>query len=869
MNAAARTESNDEPHSKSVDRVGLGGAPARRLTWRHPARWWALAVSGVKGAPVSSTLLAAVSAVGLANLAVGSGTLHRNFTVSIGAFEDLRLWTAVSSGLLVRQPVEYIVFVVALALAAAPLERRVGSARFVIAAATTQVLGVFLSLGVARLTELFDKDWGLRLHNGAALGTSTWIVGVAMVASSQMSTLWRRRLRFGTLALLTTLMLFSGHLQDVITLTSAVVGIALGPVIVGKSARGTRLAGTRREGRVLIALIVAVSALGPMIAALRPDAIGPFAVLRDVIRGVPYTVTEVRDICAASVADPECRTGMRDLQLGGIGPKILSLMPSIFLLSLADGLRRGRRFAWRATIVVQMVLLIASVANYAIPLIEASNDESIFYGMESPALYPAIVPFLLPTAVTLLLLLTRGYFDVGAPRGTYRKCGRSVVKVGVILAALYVSLGVLTRYEFDPRPSALTLAADFPQRLIPPVYLQWLEPRLLPNGSLATIVFEWTGVIFWAAMCLFVLGSFLKSGSDIDNCDTERARTLLTSGTSSALSWMTTWKGNTYWFSPDRTSYVAYRVISGVALTTGNPVGPRNRLRDNVIDFAEFAVGNGWTPCFYSVTSEVRVITDSLGWGAIQVGEETILDLEDLTFTGKRFQDVRTSLNRAKKDGIQAEWLNFADAPRVITDQIAAISEEWVADKGIPEMGFTLGGNNEIDDPQVRCLVAVDGDRTVHGITSWLPVYENGKIVGWTLDFMRRRSAGFRPAMEFLIASAAISLREEGARFLSLSGAPLAKLDDARRSAPNAEYSASSPALDSLLEMLGKTLEPVYGFRSLLAFKSKFQPRYEQMHMVFADTAALPSIGNAVARAYLPEISLGQSYRLVRTLITR
>jgi hypothetical protein len=47
--------------------------------------------------------------------------------------------------------------------------------------------------------------------------------------------------------------------------------------------------------------------------------------------------------------------------------------------------------------------------------------------------------------------------------------------------------------------------------------------------------------------------------------------------------------------------------------------------------------------------------------------------------------------------------------------------------------GLTLGGLDELADEQVRCLVAIDTDRTVHGITSWLPIYTDGKITGWTL----------------------------------------------------------------------------------------------------------------------------------------
>ena len=41
------------------------------------------------------------------------------------------------------------------------------------------------------------------------------------------------------------------------------------------------------------------------------------------------------------------------------------------------------------------------------------------------------------------------------------------------------------------------------------------------------------------------------------------------------------------------------------------------------------------------------------------------------------------------------------------------------------------------------------------------------------------------------------------------------------------------------------------------------------MHMMFADPAALPSIGNAIGRAYLPDVSLGDGMRLLRTMIKR
>ncbi len=89
-------------------------------------------------------------------------------------------------------------------------------------------------------------------------------------------------------------------------------------------------------------------------------------------------------------------------------------------------------------------------------------------------------------------------------------------------------------------------------------------------------------------------------------------------------------------------------------------------------------------------------------------------------------------------------------------------------------MGFTLGGMDELMDDDVLCCAAVDGDGLVHGVTSWLPVFEDGSVVSWTLDFMRRREDGFPGVMEFLIASAVLELRSS-VEVISLSGSPLAK----------------------------------------------------------------------------------------------
>ncbi|HEY4991814.1 MAG TPA: DUF2156 domain-containing protein, partial [Nakamurella sp.] len=362
--------------------------------------------------------------------------------------------------------------------------------------------------------------------------------------------------------------------------------------------------------------------------------------------------------------------------------------------------------------------------------------------------------------------------------------------------------------------------------------------------------------LVWAVILLGLLRSFVVAKVESAGEDRVRARAILEQNGTTALSYLTTWEGNSYWFTADGKSFVAYRVEGGVAITTGDPVGPPADLAGTTEEFVAFCNAENWTPCLYSTTDAVKEITDGFGWPSLQVAEETVLPLGKLAFTGKKFQDIRTSISRAGKGGISAEWVRYHDAPLAIRDQIQAISEEWVSDKALPEMGFTLGGLDELDDPAVRCLIAIDQDRTIHGITSWMPCYRDGVTVGWKLDFMRRRGEGFKGVMEFLIGTAALDLQKEGAEFVSLSGAPLAQAN------PGDEQSG----VQKLLEVVGKTMEPVYGFRSLLKFKAKFQPEYQPMYMCYPEAAVLPRIGLGISHAYLPNMTFGQAVRMMGQL---
>ncbi len=335
--------------------------------------------------------------------------------------------------------------------------------------------------------------------------------------------------------------------------------------------------------------------------------------------------------------------------------------------------------------------------------------------------------------------------------------------------------------------------------------------------------------------------------------DRGQAVDLLRASGGTTLSWMSTWPANRWFFPPDVTGrpagYLAFQLHRGVAVALGDPVAPDPATRAEILDrFVDEQDRLGQQFCLFSVTDEVVAWGQGRGYRSVNVAEEAVIDLPELEFRGKRWQDVRTALNRAEKEGIKYRSGRLGDLPRGLQAQVRAISELWVSDKGLPEMGFTLGGVDEALDPEVVVGLAVDDENTVHGVTSWLPVFAPGAVHrGWTLDVMRRLPDGFRPVTEFLIASACLDFQQQGASLVSLSGAPLAHAGG---------NDASLGGLERLLDTLGAAMEPLYGFRSLESFKAKFSPRHRSLSMVFRDEAALPRIGLALTRAYLPDASV-------------
>ena len=344
-----------------------------------------------------------------------------------------------------------------------------------------------------------------------------------------------------------------------------------------------------------------------------------------------------------------------------------------------------------------------------------------------------------------------------------------------------------------------------------------------------------------------------------------RVRALIRRYGGSTMSWMITWQPMNYFFGPggdDSAGVVGYRMHVGTVIGLADPVAePADRAR-LLAEFVDFAESQAAVPCLFSVSGETAETMRGKGWRALQIAEDTLMDLPDLEFAGKKWQKIRTAMNKAQKNGTTYISGLLRDQPAEILMQVREISEQWVGEKELPEMGFTLGTVEEALDDDVRIALAVDAEGVVQAALSWLPVYRGGPsggARGWTLDLMRKRNGpGAGNMVEFLIARSALEYKEEGADFLSLSGAPLAHSGDD-------DDNADMAVLDRGLDLLGQALEPYYGFRSLHHFKAKFNPRIDPVYLCFRDEADLPRIGLAIGRAYLPGATTRQLAALARS----
>ncbi|HVB05184.1 MAG TPA: DUF2156 domain-containing protein [Acidimicrobiales bacterium] len=820
--------------------------------------------SFAKAAPFALAAVIGLWVMGLAGNTIVHGptvALLSRANLGLPAFSLHGTWYPLASRIWCADLAGYLVTTLLFLVLCAPAERILGSRRTANIFLCSLLGTTAVVAGIAAISGALSADGPSGLRTASAVGPSTGAFGVLLALTHTLTPLWRRRIRVLSIVGLATLVLYSGQLQDVSRLAAALIGLLCGPLLLTTPAAGRRWRVARatiepQERRLLVALVVVALAAGPLVLLLNRVANGPAARLKGLLMAPSPTRAVVRHLCPQPAAPASCHTVVGYVISRSFGAEIRMILPVLIACVLAEGLRRGYRSAYVGALGFHIVLAAVGVAAILHGALGASWSGG-GSGLQLSKFARDVSADLIPAGVALLIYVMRDHFTVRSRAGAYRRLLRLSAGVLVGTSTIYLIGGYLARAQFDRAFGFGDLLRNLPSRFLPPEYLGLIKPRFHPVSGVAGELSDWTGAVFWIVVLAALLVMFRRGGALEHHAEPTEIRRMLREYGGSNLAYMSTWEGHDHWLSSDRRSAFAYRVISSVAITTGEPLGDPARKASAVREFSEFCARNGWTPCLFCVSEDFLPAIEAQQWHALKVANDAVIPLAPFDLSGRRLQDVRTAMHRAGRKGIEARWIDFHDASPSLVQQIAAMGRQLRASRGAPELSFTIGGVPELLDSQTRCLVAVDPEGVVHGVVSWIPVFRAGEVVGWTLDFMRRSPDGLKGVMDFLIASSALSFRQEGSEMMSLSGVPL----------PPDTAGRSPSAVERVLDGAGSLVNRAFRFESLLAFKDKFRPDYESLFLAYRDGMDLPRIAYAVGRAYLPSVTLREAIGFGRSVL--
>ncbi|MFG2831668.1 phosphatidylglycerol lysyltransferase domain-containing protein [Streptomyces sp. NPDC048434] len=314
-------------------------------------------------------------------------------------------------------------------------------------------------------------------------------------------------------------------------------------------------------------------------------------------------------------------------------------------------------------------------------------------------------------------------------------------------------------------------------------------------------------------------------------------------------------------FSPTGKAAVCYRVISGVMLASGDPIGDVEAWPGAIERFMEEAKAHSWTPAVTGCSETGgQVWTRETGMDALELGDEAIVDVADFTLTGRAMRNVRQMVKRIERNGYETRVRRVRDLEPAELTQIQKAANAWRDTD--TERGFSMALG--------RIDAVADGDAVI--ATAHLPVGEGEEsgpygdlkamqhFVPWgdsgiSLELMRRDRSADPGMNELLIVAALQAAPDLKIKQVSLNFAVF------RSSLERGEKLGAGPVIRiwrGLLIFLSRW----YQIESLYKFNDKFRPRWEPRFVVFRNSRDIPRIGLAALQAegYL-ELSLPRALR--------
>jgi lysyl-tRNA synthetase class 2 len=503
---------------------------------------------------------------------------------------------------------------------------------------------------------------------------------------------------------------------------------------------------------------------------------------------------------------------------GVLTARAATVVAGLLLIYLGAGLRRGKRQAWQ----VAAGLAAASVVLHVVK------------GLDFDAAGVAGV-------LLAMLILTRDRFTtVADPRSRWRALTALVgfAAAGLVLGFLEIAIHA---NRLVGEPGVIDWAKEAALGLIGfdgPVRFQYRV------GADAVAYTTGACGLLAAGVALVIL---LRPGSRRPQRggDSEaRLRELLQRyGGADSLGYFALRGDKALIWAPNQAAVVAYRVVNGVSLAAGDPIGPESAWPEAIGAWLTDAQRHGWTPAVLGCGNAAGKAYRKWGLDVVELGDEAVLETSAFSLNGRPMRGVRQAVNRMRRAGYHCRVARQRDlTPTELAEAVRAA--EMFRD-GSVERGFSMALSRFGDPSDADCLIVLCRDEAgvLRGLLQFVPWGPDGL----SLDLMRGDRTADNGLTELMITSLLEEAPALGVRKVSLNFAVL------RSVFARAEELGAGPVL-RIWHRLLKAASRLWQIESLYRANAKYQPTWQPRYLCFPAARDLPRIAIAAltAEAFLP-----------------